>query len=149
MNITGAAPKIAVPTFIYLIITVIIDYLTEPLFKITANNYRALYIAGIILIITGAVMVVSTGLKLRKSFNAGLLMTSGLYRIFRNPMYSAYLIFVIPGISLLFNSWLVLTALIVNFILLKVFIRSEYIYLEEKFGDQYRKYLDTVWLRFL
>jgi len=149
MKITGAAPKIAIPTFLFMLITVVIDYLTRPLFKITMNNYSVLIIVGIIMILTGALMVLSTGRKLLKSFNSEKLMTDGLYRIFRNPMYAAYLIFVIPGMCLLFNSWLVLTTVIINFICLKIFIKGEHRYLEEKFGEEYKKYLETVWIKFL
>lgn len=149
MKITGAAPKIAIPTFIFMLITVVIDYLTSPLFKITMNNYSVLIIAGIIMIITGAVMVLSTGKKLLKSFNSEKLMTDGLYRVFRNPMYASYLIFVIPGICLLFNSWLVLTTVILNYILLKIFIKEEHQFLVEKFGEEYKNYLEKVWIKFL
>jgi len=149
MKITGAAPKIAIPTFIFMLITVVIDYLTSPLFKITMNNYSALIIAGIIMIITGALMVLSTGKKLLKSFNSEKLMTDGLYRVFRNPMYASYLIFVIPGICLLFNSWLVLTTVILNYILLKIFIKEEHQFLVEKFGEEYKNYLEKVWIKFL
>ena len=149
MKITGAAPKIAIPTFIFMLITVVIDYLTSPLFKITMNNYSVLIIAGIIMIITGALMVLSTGKKLLKSFNSEKLMTDGLYRVFRNPMYASYLIFVIPGICLLFNSWLVLTTVILNYILLKIFIKEEHQFLVEKFGEEYKNYLEKVWIKFL
>jgi protein-S-isoprenylcysteine O-methyltransferase Ste14 len=64
-------------------------------------------------------------------------------------MYDAYLIFVFPGLSLLLNSWLVMTTFIVNFILLQLFIREEYRYLENKFGDEYKTYLNKVWFKFL
>jgi protein-S-isoprenylcysteine O-methyltransferase Ste14 len=64
-------------------------------------------------------------------------------------MYAAYLIFIIPGICLLFNSWLALTTLILNYILLQIFIKEEYRYLEETFGEEYESYLKKVWIKFL
>ncbi len=148
MTILGAAPKIAIPTFSYLIITIIIDRMTRPLFIITHQRYIILLTIAIILILGGAIIVAAAGRKLLKSYKADVLMTDGPYRIVRNPMYVAYLIFVIPGICLLFNSWLVLTTVLVNFILLKLFIRAEYRYLEDKFGDEYRAYLKEVWFKF-
>lgn len=149
MKITGAAPKIAIPTFLYLGITVVIDIYTKPLFTITMNNYSLLLVISIILLVTGISIVAVTGRKLLKSFKAGILMKDGLYKIFRNPMYAAYILFNIPGICLLFNSWLVLTTVIINFTLFKIFIREEHRYLEEKFGDEYKKYLDKVLFKFL
>ena len=149
MKITGAAPRIAVPTLIYMLIAVIIDHLYYPIFKITLNNYFTLIIVGNILILLGAGLIINVAQKLTKSFNSHHLMTNGLYIVCRNPMYAAYMIFIFPGISLLLNSWLVLTSVIVNFILLQVFIKKEYKYLEEKFGEEYKTYLNKVWFKFL
>ena len=38
MKITGAAPMIAVPTFLYLILTILITYFSEGIFKITSQS---------------------------------------------------------------------------------------------------------------
>ena len=149
MKITGAAPKIAIPTIIYMFIAIYFDKLEYPLFKISLYNYSTLVVIGVIMVIIGVSMVVAVQGKLRKSFNSGFLMKDGLYKILRNPMYDAYLIFVFPGLSLLLNSWLVMTTFIVNFILLQIFIREEYRYLENKFGVDYKSYLNNVWVKFL
>lgn len=149
MNIAGSAPLIAGPTLVYLIITVIINSVTKPFFNITEKHDDILIGLGIVLIIIGTLMVISCGRKLLKSFNKGLLMTDGLYKIFRNPMYAAYMLFVIPGICLFFNSWLVLTTVLLNYILFSIFIRSEHRYLKEKFGSEYESYLKKVYIKFL
>ncbi len=148
MTIAGAAPKIAVLTFIFLAITIWVDYFTKPFFKITQNNYFILIIIGIIFIIIGTILIINVAIKLRKSFNSNILMTDGLYRIVRNPMYVSYLIFIIPGICLLFNSWFVFTSILFNLILFKIFIKEEYIFLENKYGEEYNKYLKKVKIKF-
>ena len=149
MKITGVAPHIAVPTFVYLIITVIISYLTKPFFSIIENDSVVLIYLGIALILPGIIMVANCGRRLLKSFDKNKLMTGGLYKFFRDPMYVAYLLFVIPGICLLFNSWLVLTTVILNYVLYSTFIKREHKYLEEKFGAEYKDYLDKVIIKFL
>ncbi len=149
MNVIGVAPLIAIPTFLYLGLAVVITYLSGEEFKITNRNYTSLAIAGAVMILIGALMVISCGRKVLKSFNSGKLMTDGLYKIFRNPMYAAYLLFVIPGIALLFNSWLALTTVLINYILFSVFIKREYSYLREKFGGEYEEYLKKVLIKFL
>jgi protein-S-isoprenylcysteine O-methyltransferase Ste14 len=149
MKITGAAPKIAIPTIIYMFIAIYVDKLKYPLFKISLDNYSTLVVIGVIMVIIGVSMVIAVQGKLRKSFYSGLLMQDGLYKVLRNPMYDAYLIFVFPGLSLLLNSWLVMTTFIVNFILLQIFIREEYRYLDNKFGVEYKSYLNNVWVKFL
>ncbi len=149
MKITGVAPKIAVPTLLYIILAVVMDSLTKPLFTITQNNYSTLVVIGVLLILIGVVLVSIVGRELVKSYKSTVLMTSGLYKVFRNPMYTAYLIFIMPGISILFNSWLVLSSVILNFILFQVFIKEEYKYLEKTFGEEYKRYLTDVWFKFL
>jgi len=149
MKITGVAPQIAVPTFGYLILVAYVQYLTSPVFTISKFHYFTLVVLAFIFILTGVVMVAFVGRKLIKAFQNERLMTDGLFRLFRNPMYSAYLLFIIPGIVLLINSWLAFTAIILNFILFRLFIRKEHHYLEQKFGAEYQKYLQKVWLKFL
>ena len=149
MKITGAGPKIAIPTFIYFFITIYIDSRNYPLFKITTLHYSVLLAAGILLMAAGAVSIVICARKLLRSFKAGVLMKDGPFIICRNPMYATYTFLVIPGLCLLFNSWLVLTTVLVNFILLKIFIKDEYRYLEQKFGDEYKEYLSRVWIKFI
>src|ERR1035438_9295426 len=101
MKITGAAPKIAIPTIIYMFIAIYVDKLNYPLFKISLDNYSTLVVIGVIMVMFGVSMVIAVQGKLRKSFYSGLLMQEGLYKVLKNPMYDAYLIFVFPGLSLL------------------------------------------------
>lgn len=149
MKITGAAPMIAVPTFLYLILTILITYFSEGIFKITSQSNIIIVTSGAVLIISGVVMVASCGRKLLKTFDKGILITDGLYKFFRNPMYAAYLILIIPGISLLFNSWLALTTVILNYVLFSFMVEREYQYLRDKFGKEYEDYLAKVLIKFL
>lgn len=149
MNVLGVAPYIAIPTFLYLGLAIIITYLSDERFKITSQNYTAVAVIGTLMIFIGALMVISCGRKVLNSFNSGRLMTDGLYKIFRNPMYAAYLLFIIPGIALLFNSWLALTTVIINYILFSFLIKREYQYLHDKFGKEYESYIEKVLIKFL
>ena len=149
MKITGVAPMIAVPTFLYMILTILVTYLADGKFKINAESNPVIVAVGVLLILAGVFIVASCGRKLLKSFDKDILMTDGLYKVFRNPMYAAYLIFIIPGISLLFNSWLTLTTIILNYILLSVLIKCEYQYLHKVFGKEYEEYLKKVLIKFL
>lgn len=49
-------------------------------------------------------------------------------------------LFIIPALSLLLNSWLVLTSSVVGYLMLKIFISQEYRELEKFFGEEYLKY---------
>ena len=148
MNIAGAAPQIGLLTLVYLLVSFLISSLMKPVFQIIPGN-TFLTIVGIIWVIPGIIIVVATARMLVKSFDNNKLMRDGLYRIFRNPMYAGYFLFVIPGVCLLFNSWLVLTTIPVNYILLQIFIQKEYHYLRQRFGKEYEEYLKTVLIKFL
>jgi len=97
MTMAGVAPKIAIPTFIYIVLVVYIDFLTKPIFIVTTNYYTTLVLLGILLIVVGIIIIISVAKKLHKSFKANTLMTEGLFKIVRNPMYTSYLILIIPG----------------------------------------------------
>lgn len=149
MKITGSAPMIAIPTFLYMALTAVISYTMYPAFRITRDHYTLLLIIAILLIFTGVLGVISVAGKLLKCFKERKLMTDGLYRVCRNPMYASYVFFVIPGLCLLFNSWLVLSTVIVNLTLTLLLVPREYEYLEKTFGDEYRDYLRKVWIKFI
>jgi protein-S-isoprenylcysteine O-methyltransferase Ste14 len=93
MKITGVAPLIAIPTFIYLIIAIIISYSSDNQFNILNHDKIAVVVLRVILILIGIIMVAHCGRKLLSSHKKDKLMTDGLYKIFRDPMYAAYLVF--------------------------------------------------------
>ena len=72
------------------------------------------------------------------------LITSGIYRFSRNPIY---LSFVIVGLGAAFaaNSiWIALLMVPLVLIINRIVIAKEELYLEEKFGDEYRSYKKQV-----
>jgi protein-S-isoprenylcysteine O-methyltransferase Ste14 len=140
---------IAIPTFLYMALAAVISYTMYPAFRITRDHYTLLLIIALLLIFTGVLGVISVAGKLLKCFKERKLMTDGLYRVCRNPMYASYVFFVIPGLCLLFNSWLVLSTVIVNLTLTLLLVPREYEYLEKTFGDEYRDYLRKVWIKFI
>ena len=75
------------------------------------------------------------------------LATGGLYRLFRDPMYVVQIFLTLPGLLLLFNSWLVLAGITPAYIAYRVFVREEHTYLENRFGKAYREYLKKVVLK--
>lgn len=86
MKITGSGPLIAVPTFLWFLITAYISYSMKPLFIITEDNFTSLAYVGAAMIVAGMTGLVLLGRKLIKCFKEKTLMTDGLYRVCRNPM---------------------------------------------------------------
>ena len=76
------------------------------------------------------------------------IISSGIYRFTRNPMYLGMALLQIGiGISLA-NAWIVALVAPVLFVIQMIAIRPEEGYLEQKFGDAYAQYRASVrrWL---
>jgi isoprenylcysteine carboxyl methyltransferase (ICMT) family protein YpbQ len=125
MSVMGVGAKIAIPILVYLIAAEVVSLLTAPLFTITPQ-YSVLLVIGIALAVIGR------------------LATGGLYKIFRDPMYVLQIFLTLPGLFLLFNSWLVLAGVIPAYIAYRVFVREEHAYLAGKYGDVYTRYVAGV-----
>jgi len=68
------------------------------------------------------------------------LVTSEVFGLFRHPVYSAWIVFNIPAIALLFRSWPLLLAPVVAYAVFKLSIRTEDEYLENRFGQEFLDY---------
>ncbi len=140
LNFLGSGPKIATVLLPWLALTIILSILYKGQFSYISDNPKPLNIAGIILLVFGLVIYATTVKLLLKGLKETKLVINGSYYLCQNPLYSSILLFIIPSISLLMNSWLILTSSIAGYIIFKFCIRKEYIELEKFFGDEYIKY---------
>ena len=91
------------------------------------------YLFGMIFTVVAGINLVNTPLD-RPA-------TKGLYRISRNPIYlGTNLIF--TGIGIACASWLVLLLLAVGIVMQDILIGAEERWCLEKYGDDYREYMD-------
>jgi protein-S-isoprenylcysteine O-methyltransferase Ste14 len=146
MSVMGVGGKIAIPTLLYAAAAQIVSRCFRPRFSITGND-RSLRIGGVALVIVGFSLNLVAAFAMLKAHREKRLATGGLYRLFRDPMYVLQIFVTLPGLFLLFNSWLVLTGVIPAYISYRVFVREEHKYLEAKFGKAYREYLERVLLK--
>ena len=112
-------------------------------------------VAGIILILLAlplAALAIRGMIRAQTHFDpykpSTALLTDGVYRFTRNPMYVA-LLTLAAGIALMVNSAWMLAGLVPAAVVLRYgVIAREERYLERKFGEQYRHYLGRVrrWL---
>lgn len=82
--------------------------------------------------------------NISKEIKQGKLVTTGVYGIVRNPIYSAFL-FLFTGVLILLRNWLVLILPFVFWALLSLLMKcTEERWLKEKFGDEYIEYSKEV-----
>ncbi len=139
MSFFGIGPKIGIVLIPWLVVTIIISLLTK-IFGYTSGEKTYLVLAGAILLVVGLIFYFSSVRLLLSGLKSGKLVTGGTFSLCQNPLYVSFIFFLIPAISLLINSWLVLTTCVAGYIPLKLYIKNEYRELEKYFGDEYLKY---------
>jgi protein-S-isoprenylcysteine O-methyltransferase Ste14 len=109
------------------------------------DAYRPfLLAAGLILGTIGAYMWLSSVLLIRRAHKSHELLTSGVYGWSRNPMYSAFIVFLIPAAAFIMNDLLILIVSLVMTIVFKIAIRKEEDYLSKEYGAEYQRYAKRV-----
>ncbi len=72
------------------------------------------------------------------------MLVSGLYQYTRNPMYVGMLVFCLGFAVILSEAWILVLTPVCGWLIFLTAIRHEETYLEEKFGESYRAYKETV-----
>jgi protein-S-isoprenylcysteine O-methyltransferase Ste14 len=129
---------------IYNLMTIFLTFYFYPFFKIRPAPYTSLIAAGIVLVTIGIPFWLISVKAVMKAYNANQLVTGGVYGCCRHPLYSSWIFFIIPGISFLLNSWIMLTASVFMYLICRTFIAREEDYLEKAFGSDYLDYKKKV-----
>jgi len=140
LNPMGIGPKMAIILLPWLAFTIILSITKETAFKYSSTNTKLLLIPGIILMIASLMFYFSTVRMLLKGLKETKLMTTGPYSLCQHPLYASLLLGIIPALSLILNSWLVLTSSVVGYFLLKRYIKIEENELNSIFGEEYMNY---------
>lgn len=111
------------------------------------KNYQIVfYIAALLSIFLGLWLYFQAvmGQKILQQIKQGQLVTSGVYALVRNPIYSAFL-FIFTGILLLAENYLLLILPLIFYLVLTILLKlSEEKWLEKKFGHNYLQYCQKV-----
>lgn len=79
-------------------------------------------------------------LTIRRWWLRSQLCTTGPYRIVRHPIYAGVALLGFSGISLLFNSWIMLLVPLLQYPILSVLVRKEEAMMTAVFGEEYTRY---------
>jgi len=121
----------------------------SPLFAIAEYPLNSvIFAAGVLVAASGLWLFRQSHIELGKNWSISLdlreghqLVTSGLYRHLRHPMYTSIFLCAL-GQALVVPNWIVGPAnLVAFFVLFAVRVQPEERMMAEKFGDQYRSYL--------
>ena len=140
LNALGIGPKIGMVAIPWFITALLLSIYKKDLFYVGEQLEHPLLIAGIILVCIGVVFYGISGRFLMKGIKTTTLQTSGTYYLCRNPLYAGIILLIVPGISLMMHTWLILTTSVVAYIMFKINIKSEYKEMESFFGEAYLSY---------
>jgi len=135
----GVGPKIGIVLIPWWALTILLSCISDG-FKFTPEKSTGLVVGGAFLLLFGLIFYFYSVKLLLNGLKEGKLVTHGTFYLCQNPLYLSFVLFFIPATALLLNSWLVLTSSLIGFILVKLYVNSEYQVLEDIFGDEYRKY---------
>ena len=144
LNAAGVGPKI----FKWVTLIIIFGILTRIFFP-SASTFpsdflQPLAIAGWFWMTIGIIFWICGVVQFLVGFPKGKLITNGVFSVSRNPIYSAWIIFVLPGLAVICNNWIFLLSAVVMYILLKINIKEEEQNLTVIFGEQYIEYANRV-----
>lgn len=140
LHFLGIGPKIGMVTLPWLAVSIVLSSIKKDLFVYTSGSGKNLLLTGIVLMSAGLLLYASTVRLLLKGLKDTKLVTNGAYSLCQNPLYATFILLLIPALSLLLNSWLILTTSIVGYIPFRIFIGNEYNELEKFFGESYLNY---------
>jgi protein-S-isoprenylcysteine O-methyltransferase Ste14 len=105
MSRWGVGPVFAALSISYGLMTLLVSRYFHPVFQISFVPYSYLAILGVILIWIGVPFWIIAVRTIMRAYNANELVTGGVYRCCRHPVYSSWVVFIVPGIALLVSSW--------------------------------------------
>jgi len=140
MSIWGIGPSVAAPSILCGALAGVATWLWPEWFSIPWVPYPVVLVVGLVLLVLGIVFQMIVGRALTRAYGQDRLVTTGPYAICRNPLYANIILTITPGIALVCGSWLMLTTSLVMYVLVRVRVRREELYLEERFGQEYLDY---------
>jgi protein-S-isoprenylcysteine O-methyltransferase Ste14 len=136
----GVGPSILVSAGAYVAVAGLVTWLWPDVCSVTAVPRLVFLVAGLVLLLVGIPMLVVAARAATIAYNSDNLATIGIFGLTRNPIYAAWIVFIIPGLVLMSRSWLLFLTPVVAYLIFKARIGRENEYLERRFGDRYRRY---------
>ena len=145
--------KILPPTYLLIaLLAMIALHFLIPLIKIVPSPWNAIgvifLLAGILLNYFGGYLFHQAGTPIKPFIGSSTLVTQGVFRFSRNPMYLGFTL-ILGGAAILLGTLAPFLVILVFLVLMEIiFIKVEEKMLEQKFGQLYLEYKRRVqrWL---
>ncbi len=136
----GVGPQIAIAALAYAVLAGAATHRWPNAFRMQFVPYVLVASLGSILLAGGVSMSVLAARAATRAYNRDQLVTSGIFGVVRHPIYSAWIVLIMPGLALLTGSWPVVLTPLAAYAVFKLTIHQEDEYLEQRFGQAYIDY---------
>jgi protein-S-isoprenylcysteine O-methyltransferase Ste14 len=143
MNIIGQGGKIMFSVLPSTIAAVLLHRSAPELASLPAS-LDFIKPVGYILLVPGIALWLTGVAQLLIQFPKGKLITTGAYGVCRNPIYSSFILFVLPAVSILTFTWVYIVVAVCMLASVLVFIGKEEQDLTRVFGEEYTNYKSRV-----
>ncbi len=133
--------RVGIPLAIVILLCI---FFFKSFFSYPFENTILLRVLGIGIFAVGLFIHLKAANSMSKAFKDNRLLTDGAFKYCRNPMYATLFFMIIPGLSLIFNLWLIIVVTPILLIIFFLRIHEEDEYLEKQFGDDYINYRKKV-----
>jgi protein-S-isoprenylcysteine O-methyltransferase Ste14 len=139
MSIVGQGGKIALFALPSLLVAVSV-HVNFPQIAALPRGLSFVRPVGYLWCLLGLILSGAARVQLRMGFSQGKLVTTGVYGIVRNPIYSSLTFFILPAIALMTLTWVYLVVSVFLYVGVVIFIGKEEEQLAKVFGKEYEDY---------
>ena len=136
----GIGPRWGLPTVAYLVVAILVHYVTRPVFDIEWLSPSTAAIASGCLLLAGVCLWAASAARLRRGRRTGALVTDGPYVVMRHPLYAAWIFLILPAACVAFRSWIVLPAPVVAYVACRLHLPAEDNLLRQRHGEAFERY---------
>jgi protein-S-isoprenylcysteine O-methyltransferase Ste14 len=148
LDARGVGPRIMLRTAPFLAAAIYFEIRPAPFTEIVPGKSIEATVIGWIWLIAGIAAFVATLSQFIINFPKGKLITTGMFACSRNPIYSCWIIFILPAIGMICNNWIFFAATLVMGLATTFLVREEELQLLKCFGRKYYEYKNRVGLLF-
>jgi protein-S-isoprenylcysteine O-methyltransferase Ste14 len=144
LDARGVGPKIMLISA-PLIIAAIVTEVTGSSFKeVPLLNHNYFSFAGWIWLVLGTIAFIITLVQFIVNFPKGRLITTGMFAVSRNPIYTCWILFILPALGFIFSNWLFFAAALCMLVATQLLVKKEEEELSGCFGNAYLTYKSQV-----
>jgi len=140
----GIGPQIATGALGYTAVAGMATYRWPAIFRMHSLPAKVSTAIASALLLVGVPMLVLAARTVIGAYNRDQLARGGILGLVRNPIYSAWIVFILPGLALFSRSWPMLLMPLVAYAVFKARIHREDEYLAQRFGQAYLDYRNRV-----